>query len=213
MYEAYELRHQTEPATLDEAQLVIAGLADVIARQAHDLRHDTLIPTMLNKAALKELVAERVADAKAFGIFMIDIDKFKQINDTHGHVAGDEVLMSLGEAISLGEALQNELKRETDTLKMTHGRFGGDEFVAIVELSENDRRAADPADQMDNAQKMLRTIEDKFLDEYPHLRDLGVGLSIGSAVFDPSAPVTPDELLKQADQVMYEDKARRRASV
>lgn len=211
MYEAYERRHQTEPVTLDEAELVIAGLADVIARQAdvitrqaHDLRHDTLIPTMLNKAALKELVAERVADAKAFGIFMIDIDKFKLINDEYGHLAGDEVL------ISLGEALRNELKRETDTLKMTHGRFGGDEFVAIVELSDNDRRATDPIVQMYNAHNMLRTIGHKLLDEYPHLRGLGVGLSIGSAVFDPSTPVTPDKLLEQADQVMYEDKTRRK---
>lgn len=87
-------------------------------------RHDDLTQCLNKKAAIDELQRE-IARARRHGnkltIMLIDLDKFKDINDTHGHLAGDMVLVDF--SVRTKKAL-----RETDRLT----RFGGDEFMAIL---------------------------------------------------------------------------------
>lgn len=95
-------------------------------------RHDDLTQCLNKKAAVDELERE-IARARRHGnkltIMLIDLDKFKDINDTHGHLAGDMVLVDF--SVKARQAL-----RATDRLT----RFGGDEFMAI--LPDTDREHA-----------------------------------------------------------------------
>ena len=117
-------------------------------------------------------------------VVFIDLDGFKQVNDRHGHAAGDETLVTV--STKLREAV-----RTTDT----PARFGGDEFVIICE------GLVDPAD----AQLLADRLCDSLPGTYPvHNGSVLVGASIGIAVAD--RPVAAHRLLRAADEAMYEAK-------
>lgn len=94
----------------------------------NELRHQAVtdsLTKLMNRGAFRRhldriwQMAQR--DKKTIGLMLIDLDHFKSINDEHGHLAGDEVL------VTLGQALREQLKRPLDAA----GRFGGDEFVGV----------------------------------------------------------------------------------
>ncbi|TMB71454.1 MAG: EAL domain-containing protein [Chloroflexi bacterium] len=121
-------------------------------------------------------------------LLIIDLDHFKEVNDTFGHQAGDQLLRQVG------ERFMAEL-RETDTV----ARLGGDEF-AIVLL------AADAAAAGLVAVKLLAALERPFIVEG---QALDVGASIGIAVY-PDHADTADSMLRRADIAMYVAKRSRR---
>jgi diguanylate cyclase (GGDEF)-like protein len=121
-------------------------------------------------------------------LLIIDLDHFKEVNDTFGHQAGDQLLRQVG------ERFMAEL-RETDTV----ARLGGDEF-AIVLL------AADAAAASLIAAKLLAALERPFVVEG---QALDVGASIGIAVY-PDHSDTADSMLRRADIAMYVAKRSRR---
>ena len=112
---------------------------------------------------------------------MIDLDRFKAINDEHGHAAGDQLLRGVG------AALRGRL-RETDVL----GRLGGDEFVAYLPH-------VGAAAALAVAEQLLEVIRDASA-------ALGDGMhttaSVGVAVDSTSSPA-PDAMLRAADGAMY----------
>jgi diguanylate cyclase (GGDEF)-like protein len=114
-------------------------------------------------------------------LLMIDLDRFKAINDQHGHAAGDELLRAVS------AALKGRL-RDTDAL----GRLGGDEFVAY--LPHTDAAAARAV-----AEQLLVVVRDAST-------ALGDGMhttaSVGVA-FDSSSALGPEAMLKAADGAMY----------
>jgi len=118
-------------------------------------------------------------------VLFIDLDRFKNVNDTLGHRIGDELLKRV--TASLSEAL-----RETDLL----ARLGGDEFMVIVEDFE------DAAVLNRVAQKLQEAIAQPFVIEE---HDIYVTSSIGIAVF-PDDSDDPEGLLKHADVAMYRSK-------
>lgn len=120
-------------------------------------------------------------------ILFIDLDRFKETNDEHGHRAGDAVLQGLAARIS--GAL-----RETDTV----GRWGGDELLVV----ENTDRA-----KVAELTERVRQIVEMPV-QYQKLM-LKVGASIGRVVF-PDDGTSAAELLRLADQRMYEDKRQRK---
>ncbi len=142
-----------------------------------------------NRLLLQERLGQAIAQAKRngrrVGVLFIDLDRFKNVNDTLGHRIGDELLKHV--TASLSETL-----RETDLL----ARLGGDEFMVIVEEFE------DPAVLNRVAQKLQEAIAQPFeIEEH----DIYVTSSIGIAVY-PDDSDDPEGLLKHADVAMYRSK-------
>ena len=120
---------------------------------------------------------------RPLAVLMLDLDRFKQINDQHGHQIGDAVL------IELAARMRNEV-REVDTL----ARYGGEEFVVV--LPETD--AAGAARTAERLTTVIRS--SRFCAGTPH--SLTVTASIGVAVF-PEHGSTPSLLLRSADDALY----------
>ena len=142
-----------------------------------------------NRLLLQERLTQAIAQAKRsgrrVGVLFIDLDRFKNVNDTLGHRIGDELLKRVTAALS--RAL-----RETDLL----ARLGGDEFMVIVEDFD------DPAVLNRIAQKLQDAIAQPFqIEEH----DIYVTSSIGISVY-PDDSDDPEELLKHADVAMYRSK-------
>ena len=142
-------------------------------------------PAAAARAARRRRSRRRKRSGRRVGVLFIDLDRFKNVNDTLGHRIGDELLKAVTQA--LVGAL-----RETDLL----ARLGGDEFMVIVEDFD------DPAVLGRIAQKLLDAIAQPFkIEEH----DIYVTSSIGIAVY-PDDSDDPEELLKHADVAMYRSK-------
>jgi diguanylate cyclase (GGDEF)-like protein len=121
-----------------------------------------------------------------FSVLFMDLDFFKRINDTHGHLVGSRVLIEVG-------AVLRSCVRETDTVV----RYGGDEFVVVL-VETN----ADEAFLV--AERMRKLIEAKWFGQENGL-NLHLTISIGIAAF-PEHASTKQHLLNMADQAMYRGK-------
>ena len=121
-------------------------------------------------------------------VVVFDIDNFKHINDTRGHVTGDDML----------RAFADILIDENRAMNLV-GRYGGDEFVSV--LSDSDEAGA---------QHYLERVRARIA-RHPELQPHQISVSMGVASFDPKAMKTVDELLRAADDDMYRVKAERRA--
>jgi len=131
--------------------------------------------------------------ARPLSILMIDADRFKNINDTHGHDIGDKVLQALG-------ATLESVLRSTDTA----GRIGGEEFALM--LPETALPAA-----MALAERLRQTVEQKSI-PMSGGPPISFTVSIGVAeLTDPSQGI--DDLLKRADQALYQAKSSGRNRV
>ena len=163
------------------------------SREAAALKLDQLtgLPT-------RKLLMEQLKRAKAFsarnasygGLMLIDMDKFKELNDTHGHDLGDMLLREVA------RRLTGSL-REGDTV----ARLGGDEFVlVVVDIGHSEKEAATAAEAI--GKKLLDLLSQPY-----HLGNLThtSAASIGITLFKGDS-VSADELLKQADLAMYKSK-------
>ena len=142
-----------------------------------------------NRLLLQERLSQAISHAKRsgrlVGVLFIDLDRFKNVNDTLGHRIGDELLKRVTQ--SLSEAL-----RETDLL----ARLGGDEFMVIVEEFDEASVLNRVAQKLQDAIAQPFEIED---------HDIYVTSSIGISVY-PDDSDDPEELLKHADVAMYRSK-------
>lgn len=135
-------------------------------------------------------------DGISFAALYIDLDNFKQLNDAHGHEAGDRLLKNV--ALRLMDCI-----RQSDTAS----RFGGDEFLIILPGTKNRRYSSDnwPA-------AIVKKIHRELMKPY----DLGFGfyqctLSIGVYVYDGDA-VDAEDVIRMADQAMYSAKRSGKSS-
>ncbi|MBI3445202.1 MAG: diguanylate cyclase [Magnetospirillum sp.] len=155
---------------------------DRIKRLAH---HDTLTG-LPNRNLLNDRISHALARVRRHGgrmaLLYVDLDKFKPINDTLGHEAGDAVLREV--ALRLNHCI-----RSSDTVS----RVGGDEFVVVVE------EIGRPGEAAMVARKIIDTLATPI---YYHEHACQVGASIGIAVF-PDDGNTMDEVCKAADVAMY----------
>lgn len=139
---------------------------------------------MLNRRELRRrfdvIASANQRTWQPLSLLVMDIDRFKEINDQQGHAAGDAVLRRLGDFF-------REEGRESDVI----ARFGGDEFVFL--LPNNSSREADAFAR--RLHKLIARIE---------IESVRVTVSIGIATADN--PVSFDELFKQADHALYQAK-------
>lgn len=141
---------------------------------------------------LKERVAESIAQSQPIGLLLADIDYFKTVNDTYGHLAGDTVLENVA------QVLRSAIRKE-DVL----ARYGGDEFVVLV-------RNVDPTILHDLGERLRRQVENaRFSFEG---RSIPVRISVGGAIGQPRTVVDdfPKSLIATADRAMYAAKSRGR---
>jgi diguanylate cyclase (GGDEF)-like protein/PAS domain S-box-containing protein len=159
----------------------------------HLARHDVLTG-LANRAEFNSKLEEASKRLKRNGgtvtVMMLDLDRFKAVNDTLGHPAGDRLL------VEVGRRLQSTV-RDTDVL----ARLGGDEFAIIQEGSFDQHEGA-----ITLALRIINAISQPF-DLNGH--EAGIGTSIGIALA-PENGAEPEELLKSADLALYDAKANGR---
>ena len=123
-----------------------------------------------------------------FALLFLDLDRFKVINDTLGHIAGDKLLIEMAHRLV-------ECTREEDTV----ARLGGDEFAILLEQIRG------PEDAVRVAERTLERLADPLmLDD----NEVSVGASIGIAL-SLTGEKMPEDLLRDADMAMYQAKTRR----
>jgi len=159
--------------------------------------HDTLT-ALPNRKLLKERMRQTLAEQKRehtySALLFLDLDHFKQVNDSLGHNIGDILLKQTA------KRLQQSL-RQSDTLS----RLGGDEFVILLpRLSKNSEQASHYAYEV--AQKIHHTMGEPFEVEKHQLFS---STSIGISLFDAELS-NCDEILRRADMAMYQSKAEGR---
>lgn len=191
------------PLFIDGKTIFSAFLHDITERkQAEAIReyeatHDSLTG-LHNRRGMFNLLPEAIARARrtqtSLALLYIDLDGFKQINDTHGHDSGDHVLRVIGTRLQ-------ESIRQTDTAV----RLGGDEFTILL---ENIKHGTTDADIV--AHKILEAIQQPIqLDSTTG----AISASIGIAVYYADDIISADQLLSQADSAMYEAKNAGKARV
>ena len=166
----------------------ITAQKELSERYAFMAQHD-----MLTKLANRVLFQDRLESAMArmrryrrgFSLLYIDLDRFKEVNDLHGHANGDRVLAAVAAAL-------RDAVRETDTV----ARLGGDEFAVIVEYTTNRTALSAIAD------KLCHAVEEASSQTG---QQPVIGASIGIAIC-PDHGDTIQQLLRQADQAMYHAK-------
>jgi len=156
----------------------------------HQALHDALTG-LPNRTLLRDRIQRAILTARREGgrvaVLMMDLDRFKEINDSLGHQVGDKVLTELGDRLQ-------KVLRETDTV----ARLGGDEFGLLLPKHEK------PADVTAALERVSNAIEQPILlDDLP----LTVEASIGVA-FYPDDGDDVDALLQHADVAMYAAKER-----
>jgi diguanylate cyclase (GGDEF)-like protein len=141
-----------------------------------------------NRRAAEERIEWRIAHKQAFCVMMIDVDGFKQVNDSYGHVAGDHLLQQFAE----------ELRSNSRTPDIV-GRWGGDEFIAVLDCDAH------------GAKSRLERLRKWVLGEYtlhvgnpPQPVRVPVDASVGIAEW--SSGETLSDLIQRADADMYAEK-------
>lgn len=156
------------------------------ARMRHQAFHDPLTG-LANRARFAERVDRVLAndDTGGAAVFFIDLDGFKQVNDSHGHETGDELLVVLAERLA-------GCLRDGDTA----ARLGGDEFAVLIEHGIDATEAAvQTADRLREALSAPVTLGD---------REISVGASVGIAEIAPG--IGREEIMRRADAAMYSAK-------
>ena len=165
--------------------LMAAG-AELLFRATHDS-----LTGISNRGVILDILrrehSRQVREGGSFGIVLLDVDHFKSVNDTYGHLCGDAVL-------------QEVVRRVTSTVRAydTVGRYGGEEFLIVAPSS--------------GAEGILRLSERVRLaiEATPIKTDAGeisVTVSLGLAVSSEAAPLDPELMLSTADEALYRAKA------
>lgn len=173
-----------------EIQAHLAELQESRSQLAHLARHDALtgLPNrLLFFDRLEHAVATARRSGKQLAVFFIDLDRFKEINDTLGHAAGDEVLMIIAHRL-------RGLVREVDTV----ARLGGDEFIILFDSLGDVQPLKMLAEKIIHG--LSQPVEIKG-------RQLQVSASVGASLFPQDAD-DANGLVHKADVAMYLAKTR-----
>lgn len=176
---------------LEEREEADQARADAEARLRYLVDHDPLTG-LLNRRAYERILTEHLVQGERYGhegaVLMLDLDEFKQVNDTLGHNAGDDLIVRVGRALA-------ERLRATDTV----ARLGGDEFAIL--LPKGQRAEAEHV-----AASLLETIREERSARGRKGRARPISASIGVAPLPGLQGITAEEALINADLAMYDAK-------
>ncbi|MBU2810280.1 EAL domain-containing protein [Acidithiobacillus thiooxidans] len=187
----------------DRLGLVILG-RDITERKAHEaqIQHLAFYDSLTNlpnrrflEVHLEQGMLRAQRHQRSMAVCILDLDQFKPVNDTYGHEAGDEVLLTLS-------------RRLTKTLRQSDfvARLGGDEFVLLLEdLSQ-------PADIYPTLQKVQAAIVEPI--PLSMAESVHVGVSMGVTFYPTGQRIkTAKQILREADQALYANKAHKQERV
>jgi diguanylate cyclase (GGDEF)-like protein/PAS domain S-box-containing protein len=178
--------------------IIVGSARDITERKQAEERirhmadHDSLTG-LPNRRLFADRLSQAISiarrEAARCALLYLDLDKFKPVNDTLGHDAGDRLLQKIADTI-------RALVRESDTV----ARVGGDEFTVLL------RNISSPQNAAAVAEKVVAALCAPFrLENYP--REITIGASVGIALF-PDDAQDHDTLITKADAAMYVAKAR-----
>lgn len=165
--------------------MMISYLLVFIGIQSDTMRIDYLTG-VFNRRHLEDNLRKKIKEKNSsFGSIMIDIDDYKVINDTHGHLVGDRALIDFAHVLQKSVGVNDIV-----------ARYGGDEFMVIVE-AESDKELYDVAEKM-------KTNIIKFNDKeiYP----FRLTASMGLAMYNVKDKMTMEQFQNHLDDLMYQDK-------
>ena len=177
------LRDVTERVEMQQQLIDLAGLDDLTGLQNRR--------GFLRSAEVQLKVARRRETPLV--LLFIDVDGLKAVNDSHGHAAGDLLLVDTADLLSA-------TFRESDVV----ARVGGDEFCVLL--------TSDASEAWLAVRRLLVAMEEHH-EQAAGERPFRLSLSIGSATFEPENPRTIEQLMKQADDAMYANKRAKRAQL
>jgi diguanylate cyclase (GGDEF)-like protein/PAS domain S-box-containing protein len=158
-------------------------------KRIHDLAYYDSITGLPNRVMLGELITEKIErvdkNSSKFAMIFMDLDNFKFVNDSYGHVVGDELLVEVGKRL-----------KELSNDKITSFRLGGDEFITLIENIEN-------KDEIEQQVKQLNQLIASPFFINGHMFHITHSSGI---VICPEDGDSFQELLKNADTAMYKSK-------
>ena len=180
-----ESKHQLAHTVIDQAGMALSnlGLRDALREQSIRDVLTGLFNRRYMEEALKQQLSRVSRNLHPLGVIMLDIDHFKQVNDTYGHAMGDALLRELG------QLLKSHVRAEDIAC-----RYGGEEFIVIMpdaSLAATQQRA----ESLRQAIRTLRVQHGGLLLE-------GITLSLGVAIY-PQHGQTKDDVLRAADAALY----------
>jgi diguanylate cyclase (GGDEF)-like protein/PAS domain S-box-containing protein len=168
-------------------------LAKLAQSRIHFLAHNDTLTGLFNRESFSDHLNQSVARLERYGtpftILYLDLDQFKSVNDSYGHLAGDRIL------VEVSKRLAGKLRREDAA-----ARLGGDEFAIILN---------DNCDSWSAATLAARLIDEISRPYEIDGETVTIGLSIGIALA-PANGIRPDQLLRNADLALYRAKAEGR---
>lgn len=181
--------------TQGEVRSILAVVRDITElkrnqAQLEHIAHYDVLTGLPNRALLADRMTNAMAQAvrrqRQLALVYIDLDGFKEVNDNHGHVAGDHLLQTVSYRLK-------KVLRDSDTL----ARLGGDEMVAVLTDLPDQKSCAD------TLQRLLASVAHPVrIDDL----ELHVSASMGVTFYPQDEHLDADQLLRQADQAMYEAK-------
>ncbi|MDT7834615.1 putative bifunctional diguanylate cyclase/phosphodiesterase [Aquabacterium sp. OR-4] len=186
-------RHASEPCLILQVQ-DISARREAEAKLQHIAYHDGLT-SLANRIRFGDCLAQAIARSKrdagyGFAVMYLDFDRFKLINDTLGHSAGDRFLTMVAQRI-------REAVRPGDTV----GRLGGDEFAILID------GMADEAPTLAMADRLQRMLAEPYLVDGTEVNSsASIGITFSTVGYD-----TPGDVLRDADIAMYRAKSAGRA--
>ncbi|MGA2776179.1 MAG: EAL domain-containing protein [Steroidobacteraceae bacterium] len=187
--DVHDVQRADEVGIMARALMVLRDTS----REAAELRLDQLtgLPTRkLLMDRLKQVKGRSARSGNYAGLMVVDLDKFKSLNDTYGHDVGDALLREVAQRLSASV-------REGDTV----ARLGGDEFVVVVVDIGNDEKEAGTALEVVGTKILGVLTQPYHLGNVTHTSTASVGMTLFKGDGAPA-----EDLLKQADLAMYKSK-------
>ena len=179
----------------NDVRSVLAVVRDITElkrnqQQLERIAHYDVLTGLPNRALLADRMTHAMAQAlrrqHQLALVYIDLDGFKEVNDNHGHVAGDHLLQTISYRLK-------KVLRDSDTL----ARLGGDELVAVI-TDLPDKKSC-----IDTLMRLLAAVAQPVQSDD---LELNVSASMGVTFYPQDEELDADQLLRQADQAMYEAK-------
>jgi diguanylate cyclase (GGDEF)-like protein/PAS domain S-box-containing protein len=180
----------------EEAGNYVATFSDISSlkaseKQLEHLAHHDALTDLPNRVVLHARLEQAISRVRRVGgcgaLLFLDLDRFKHVNDSLGHPAGDELLRQVSQRLRLR-------LRDTDTL----ARFGGDEFVVLLD------QINEPEDAARVAQVLIDQLDEPFI--LSGTQEVFVGTTIGISLF-PADGELAEQLIQHADAALYDAKA------